>query len=312
MHVMTRVALLFFVLVSGQLVSATNDDLDLVRQHYAAAAYEEALAHIEGLASDRVTAPLEQYRALCLLALGRFQEGEAAFERLVRQSPQFVIAEGDIAPRLYVVFREVRRRVLSAIAGERYERGKAHFEADRFTDAATELRSVQRLLHDPMLRADPATADLRQLAEGFLRLAELSAARAPEPTDALARAGTAVDPNAALSPVVSRPASPTAPAAKIYSAADAEVTPPAPLSRDMPVWDPPAVMARYLEYHGEVEVVVDERGRVEHVEITRRTIPSYDASLMHATARWRFEPARRSERAVKYRLAYEFALAPTR
>jgi hypothetical protein len=308
-------SLAFFLLLTlGQ--AAPPDNLAIVRGHYAAAAYEEALAHVAGLGAAAVTPEIEQFRALCLLALGRNEEGQQSFERLVRQAPLYVIPEAEISPRMFAVFRDVRRRVLPLVVRERYNRGKSAFDEKQYDTAVVELRDLMRLLNDPDAATDATTfADLRQLTDGFLRLAEAELALA-------ARAAAPPPPLAPPGPVEAAPATP-APAATrddglrvtrivVYSRADREVVPPVELERFMPPWNPPAVMARFLEYRGELEVVVDEAGRVEGARMLRQTIPSYDLTLIGATAGWRFAPARRNGEPVKFRLTFEVVLAPNR
>lgn len=301
----------FLLLILGQAVPP--DDLTIVRAHYTTAAYEEALAHVAGLDAALVTPDLEQIRALCLLALGRIDEGQQSFERLVRQAPFYVIPEKEVSPRMYGVFREVRSRVLPAVVRERYNRGKASFDEKRYEAAATELREVMRLLNDPDAAADATTfADLRQLTDGFLRLAEAELALA-------ARAAAAPSPPTSASVEEPTP-SPAAPRGDelrvtrivVYSREDQGVIAPVELERFMPPWNPPAVMARFLEYRGELEVIVDEAGRVEAARMIRPTIPSYDLALIGATDAWRFVPARRNGDAVKYRLTFEVVLSPNR
>jgi TonB family protein len=54
-----------------------------------------------------------------------------------------------------------------------------------------------------------------------------------------------------------------------------------------------------------VEIVVDERGRVETATLTRSVAASFDPALLEATTRWRFQPALLGGRPVKYRRAFE-------
>jgi tetratricopeptide (TPR) repeat protein len=300
---------LLLLLVPGQ--ALPPDDLAVVRGHYAAAAYEEALAHITRLDATAVTPELEQFRALCLLALGRTEEGQQSFERLVRQAPLYVVPEAEISPRMYGVYRDVRRRVLPLIVRELYNKGKSSFDERRYDAAVVELREVMGLLNDPDAAADATTfADLRQLTDGFLRLAEAElalAARAAAPPP---------PPPATVEPVVTPPEATREDGLLVtrivvYSRTDKDVVPPVELQRFMPPWNPPAAM-RFVEYRGELEVIVDETGRVEDARMTRQTNPSYDLTLIGATAGWRFAPARRNGEPVKFRLTFEVVLAPNR
>ena len=314
------VPVLAFVLLLAAGQAPPADDLGVVRGHYAAAAYEEALAHMGALEPARVTPELEQLRALCLMALGRTDEGERSFERLVRQAPLYMIPETDIAPRMYSVFRDVRRRVLPLVVRELYARGKASFDAKRYEAATTELREMMRLLIDPDAAADAtAFADLRQLADGFLRLAEAELALAARiaATPPPAPPTSAEAPAAGPSPSAGAPDAPTATRSDelivtkiiVYSRDDRAVSPPVEVWRFMPSWNPPPAM-RLIEYRGELEVIVDETGRVQQARMLRPSNPSYDVTLVGATERWRFEPARLEGEPVKYRLTFQVVLAP--
>lgn len=290
--------------------AATPDDLAIVRGHYATAAYEEALAHVAALDVARVTPEIEQFRALCLLALGRTDEGQQAFERLVRLAPLYQIPEAQVSPRMFSVFRDVRRRVMPTIVREMYNRGKASYDQKQYALAVTELQELMRVLGDPDAAADAtAFADLRQLADGFIRLSEAEiefAARAAAPPPP----PPAPEPATVVAEVPPSPDTVTVTKIVVYSRDDQDVTAPVEIQRFMPPWDPPAVMARWAAYRGELEVIVDEAGGVEQAQMLRPTISSYDRALIGATERWRFAPARRNDEAVKYRLTFQVVLAP--
>ncbi len=287
-------------------------DVDAVKASYAAANYDDALQRISALEPERVSAQLEQYRALSLLALGRSAEAEQAFERLVRRAPLYRITEADVSPRIATMFREVRRRVLPSVAREMYARGKSSYDQKEFADATDQLKELLAVLSDPDVEGAAAGLDdLKQLAEGFVRLAEVEttlAARAaappppssPAPAPAAAAAPPAPDPTAAIVTKII-----------VYSAADTGVTPPVELERRMPPWVPPSVIARSnAEYRGELEIVVNEIGTVESAAMTRPTVPSYDLTLLESARRWRFKPALLGGQTVKYRLTYNVALTP--
>jgi tetratricopeptide (TPR) repeat protein len=284
-------------------------DADAIKASYAAANYDDALQRIGALTPDRVTPRIEQYRALSLLALGRNDEAEQAFERLVRQAPLYRISESDVSPRIATMFQDVRRRVLPSVAREMYAKGKSSYDQKQFTEASAQLTDLLTLLDDPDLGA--GTDDLRQLAEGFIRLAEIETtlaarAAAPPPTPAPApvpeAAPPAPDPTAAVVTKI-----------VVYSASDMGVAPPVELERRMPPWAPPPVIARSkAEFHGEITLVINEIGAVESAAMSRPTVPSYDVTLLEAARRWRYRPATLNGQTVKYRLSYDVALTPQR
>ena len=130
-------------------------------------------------------------------------------------------------------------------------------------------------------------SDLKQLAEGFLRLSEAEgAAAAAKPLPP--------PPSATPTQVNAPPEAPTAPAAPaVFSTTDKDVTLPVEIQRTLPRWVPPNPVARRVTFRGIVEVVVDERGAVESAAIRQSVTPYYDADLLTAAKTWRFRPATR-------------------
>ena len=69
---------------------AAQDPVQTVRDLYAAAAYEDALAAANRIQGQRPRA-VEQYRLYSLTALGRHEEAEQAMEALVRADPAYTL-----------------------------------------------------------------------------------------------------------------------------------------------------------------------------------------------------------------------------
>jgi TonB family protein len=96
----------------------------------------------------------------------------------------------------------------------------------------------------------------------------------------------------------------------IYSADEQDVKPPQELERALPRWIPPTnVMAR-MSFAGALEIVIDERGRVESAKIVRPISPGYDGALLRATSQWRYVPAQKDGKPVKYRQILAITLRP--
>lgn len=263
---------------------AAEDALTRVRALYEAARYEEALAALAPAAGDEpLTVPagqaLAQYRALCLVALGRNADAEKAVTDLLHQDPLFRLAGADVSPKLHVLFDAVRKRALPAIIRQRYEAGRKSFAGDNRAEAASHFKLVLALSADPAAAdpADPSTADLRMLAAGFLDLI----GRAP--------AG---------------PAPAHAPEA-IYSADDADVTPPAAVRQTVPPWRPGYGPAPIGERKVLLDVVISETGAVEKAVLMTKLNSMYDGALEAASRTWRYDPARRNGVAVRYRKVVE-------
>ena len=89
-----------------------QDALIAARDLYRAAAYEEALVRLDSLRGSAHVADegrfIEQYRAFCLLALGRTAEAQRAMEAVVVAAPSFRPSDAEESPRVNSAFREVR------------------------------------------------------------------------------------------------------------------------------------------------------------------------------------------------------------
>ena len=95
---------------------AAKDPVGAARELYTSARYDEALAVLDDLRpSDAATVSdrrsIEQYRSLCLLALGRGTEAEGAIAAVVTADPSYQPSETDASPRVRAAFSEVRRRL---------------------------------------------------------------------------------------------------------------------------------------------------------------------------------------------------------
>jgi hypothetical protein len=292
-------------------------DLAAAKALYASASYEEALAKLppDDGASD--IEQVEPIRALCLLALGKTDEAQRVLERLVARRPLLVLSEADVSPRLVQIFTDLRRKLLPQAARAVYARAKGSYDAKQFASSASEFKFLLALLNDPLM-ADSAAdfADLKMLADGFLKLSEAEVAAtkpaAPAQPPAPANAGgTTTAPTTAITPAATpQTSAPSGP--MIYSATDTDVKAPVEVTRQMPPWNPPNPTARMQIYRGLLEVIIDERGMVESAAIRRASFETYDSTLIDLTKQWRFRPARRGNEPVKYKMFYEILLRPPR
>ena len=117
--------------------AAQPNALNAARDLYASARYDEALAMLNGLPaanSPNVAdmTSVQQYRSLCLLALGRGPEAEQAIGAVVTANPSYQPSAAEASPRVRAAFTEVRQRLLPQIAQARYTEAKVAFDAKRF------------------------------------------------------------------------------------------------------------------------------------------------------------------------------------
>lgn len=287
--------ILIVVAATSAVSGAGQDPLASARELYASARYDEALATLDGLRESSVTTTLdrraiEQYRSLCLLALGRSNEADAAIAAVVRTDPFFLPGDGDASPRVRNAFTDVRRRMLPQIANEKYQAAKVTWDRKDYSEAADLFREVVALIDDPDMQGQ--LKDLRTIAAGFLELAATlakppEAPKPPEPVKA------------------PEPARPTP--ARIYVAEDPDVIQPVVLRQDMP--RVPAPVLAQARDRGVVEVVVNEQGRVQEATIRMSVHPMYDSLVMAAAREWRYHPAMINNVPVKFRKRIQIAVS---
>ena len=155
-----------------------QDHLAAAKELYRSAAFDDALTSFEIL-RDRMspTAPqrreVERYRAFCLIALGRGPEAAHAIEAILLAEPAYHPSETEVSPRVGVAFRDIRRRVLPAIAHGAYTAGRRAFDRKEYGAAAVEFQRVLTMMEDADMGSadgEPSAIDLRVLAEGFAEL----------------------------------------------------------------------------------------------------------------------------------------------
>lgn len=267
-----------------------RDVVGAARDLYASARYDEALAVLNDLrpadatsaVSDRKS--IEQYRSLCLLALGRGTEAESAIAAVVTADPSFLPGDAEASPRVRTAFSDVRRRLLPDIASARYAEAKASFDRKDYAVSVKQFKQVIALLDDPDMGGK--LADVRTLASGFL---DLAVAMTPPPP-------------APKPEVIAAPAPPPLPQPdpnRIYTMNDKDVTPPVVVRQDLPRLN--SSTKPQAKDRGVIEVVIDEQGRVSFEAIRASVHPMFDSELLNMAREWRYQPATMFGRPVKYR-----------
>jgi hypothetical protein len=304
------VAAALWALASPQQTGApSGPDLAAARALYAAGNYEEALSRLPTTPGDATVGEVDEYRALCLLALGRSAEAQHSLEDLVTRQPLFKMSETDISPRLVTMFRDTRKRMLPSTARDLYAKAKTDYEHEQYATSSAEFKDVLALLGDEDL-ADAAStlADLKMLAEGFSKLSDANAAEAAK----AAAAKAAATPPPPTTPPEASPTTPAAtpdPGEKIYTESDPAVVPPVAISAPYPTWRPPT--SRFnQDYHGLLRIVIDASGHVESAAMVVSVHVAYDPLLLAATKDWTFKPATLNGESVKYQRLIAVSLSP--
>jgi protein TonB len=285
------------ILLALSALAPAEDSLASARDLYASAAYEDALAVLNRLPQSNQ--PLEearavdQYRVLCLMALGRTAEAEHAIEAVIAGDPAFRPA-ADVSPRVRATFSDVRRRVLPVIIQQTYSSGKAAFDRKDFAAAASAFTQMLVMMTDPDVEAaagKPPLSDLRTLAAGFRDLAATAAPPPPPPPP----------------PADPVPVAPPAPAVpRVYMASDLDVVPPIPLQQQLPAFPGQLTVAR----QGLIDVLIDETGVVQTATMTQSVSRQYDGLAVAAARNWRYRPATLNGMPVKYRKAVQVSVKP--
>jgi len=268
------IAAVVILCAAGAARISASEDLTRAKDLYHAAAYDDALMVLSGMKvapSETVEANL--YRVLCLIALDRRDEAKEAMGKLIETAPLYQLPEEETSPRVRAMFAEVRKAQLPAVIQRAYAEAKAAFDR-KDPDAASRFDDVLALLRDPDVAADPALADLATVATGFRDLSKAGVA----PSAATPSAPPAAPPPAAATS--RRPPVPT-------PASTGVIVPPIPISQSFP----PLQLREAREWDGEVEVVIDQSGKVVSARMTKSVHPQYDVILLNAAKNWTYRPA---------------------
>ena len=307
MMAMRCAAALWFVVLAPLAAAAAENTLAAARDLYAAAAYEDALVILNQL-SEASHGPdeersIQQYRAFCLLALGRTADAEQAIAAVVAVQPRYQPGDGEVSPRVRTTFAEVRRRVLPTVIQQQYAIAKSSYDRKNYAEAAERFNYVLDVLNDPEVRASaaqPPLSDLKTLAVGFRDLA-VTAATPPAPP----KLEPAPPPVSAPVAVAATPSVPAAP--RIYNPGEPGVVPPVTVRQLLPPFPSTAAVPRQAQ--GVIEVVIDETGAVETALIRVPLNAAYDRQAVIAAKAWLYMPATLNGKPVKFRKAVQINVA---
>ena len=282
---------------------AQQETLARAKDYYASAAYEEALDVLRKLN----TAPpsddareIAVYQLFCLLALGRLEETKKTIETIVRADPLYHLSEDAASPRVRTLFEDTRRPLLPGIIKDLYTKAKAAYDRKDFAEATNGFDRVIGLIDDAGLADSPGIGDILTLATGFRDLIGVPAPAAPAPPPLAPKTDPSPAPSAAAKP-------PEAP--RTYGPHDGFVVRPIAISNQLPAWRPTGLDARQ-EFNGDLELLIDETGKVISAVLRRSVHRLYDPVLIEAAQRWKFQPATFNGMPVRYRYVVEVHLRP--
>jgi hypothetical protein len=316
------------VLASTSVTSGqVPDTLMKAKALYADASYDEALTVLKN--SDAAEA--HQYRALCLIALGRTQEAERALEALINVAPTYAIDAADLPPRMVAMYTQTRRRIIPSVVKRMFTEARADFQAKHMAGARDKFEKVLTLTQDAAMANSAEAVDLQLLVASYLDIVKNSAPApvqanapvvvgtfaAPAPiassatgsssvtatSPAASGARTAVMPASATTSMATTPAtvvtsSPAAAAPAAGAPAAAMVRAPAAATRQVV----PAATIRQTfpaftttgsprPMSGAVRVTIGPDGKVSNAVMEVPIDPRYDAKVLAATRSWLYKPA---------------------
>ena len=274
------------------------------KELYSAANYDEALAMLNTLSmsgeSAEDAAAVAMYRVLCLVAVGRSAEVDAAIDRLVSQHPLYRPPSDELSPRMRTAISSARVKTLPSLVQKRYEESKTAYDRGDFAASSVGFKWVLSALADPdisSLSGQPPLADLKTLAAGFIDLSE----KALAPPAAVAPA-----PTAAAVVIAPPPPAPTRDLSKVFSTDDSDVVAPVTIQQKMPQF-PGALTATMA---GVIEVVINAAGAVESARLMESVHPRYDPMLLSQAKKWQYQPARLDGTPVRYLKRIQISLTP--
>jgi TonB family protein len=257
-----------------------------IRELYEAADYDRALLLADEPERAGGSAPdardIRVYEALCLLAVGNRSRAAEKLEDIIRADPLYQPST-DLPKRLKLLVDDVRDALRPVLARSHYREGRDKFAAAQYEAASREFSLVLELTDPAHDKPQQEQADLRLLASSFLDLAERALVG-----ERLARAKVAETPQ----PV---PALQSGPAL---------VVPPVAIRQDVPPWPASLAAARRTDSRGVLtgmlELAITEEGTVSSARLNKSIHPLYDAMLLSAAKRWKYQPATRNGAPIEY------------
>jgi len=250
--------------------AAAQEPLTKAKALYDAAAYEDALTILTPVEVPEA----QQYKALCLLALGRSQDAAGAVERLVTAQPTFEPSAADVPPRFVTLVTDAKRKLLPTLARRTFNEARDQYKNGSKEEALRRFDLVLTITSDASFKQSADAEDLRTLASGFIELAKASAPVAP-PAPA--------------------PAAPKPPE-RVRATEPPEIVQPVVVKQFIPPVPPevgnqggPLVSLR---------VTIGVNGRVTEATVQQSAHPLYDRLVVQASRDWIYQPAMLNGRPV--------------
>jgi hypothetical protein len=186
------------------------------------------------------------------------------YDRLVLADPLYRLTPDRATPEAVAALRDSRSVLVPDIARRDFERARAAFDAGAYDRAAGEATRVLRMLDQ--LEPGVSPPGLSEAARDLL--ARIDVARSREDQ-------------------------------RVYTEADAGITPPEALSRQLPMAPPVGVSKGQI---GTLEMVISRSGQVEAIKLHTPLNRYHERMIVSAAKAWRYRPAVKEGKPVRYRL----------
>ena len=277
---------------------SAQEPLTKAKALYDAANYEDALTLLAPVHDPEA----QQYRALCMLALGRSQDASREVDSLIASAPTFEPSAEDVSPRFVAMVADAKKRLLPGIARKTFNEARDQFKSGDRAGAAKKFDLVVTITATDGFKDTSEAEDLRTLASGFIELADASPKARPEqkaPMPAVEPARIA-EATPAPSPT---PATPTAPPSST-AALPSPGTPPSSADVSQPVVVRQIIPAIPSGISGmgsptaSVRVEIGTDGHVIKASMQQSAHPLYDRLVLQAAREWLYTPAMLNGRPV--------------
>ena len=288
-------------------VAAGQDSVQTVRDLYASAAYEDALAAVSRVQGEGQR-EVEPYRVFSLTALGRTAEAQKVMEAMIQADPSYVLDPAETPPRVQEAFTRVQQRMLPVVTKQLYSDARAALDRKDREEAISRFEKLLKII-DSAGAAAASMDEMRVLADGFLGLSKALPGATPAAAPPAVSGGSAPVTASAGSPAPTPSVTPSRPAPARTSAVVSETRPVA-ISQSLPAWFPSDSLSRRSEFNGSVKVNIGTDGRVSDAEIVDSVHPTYDSMLLRAARGWLYQPAKRDDVPIASELLVEVNLRP--
>lgn len=261
---------------------SAQEPLTKAKALYDAANYEEALTLLAPVHEPEA----RQYRALCMLALGRAQDASTEVDSLIASAPTFEPSAEDVSPRFVSMVADAKKRLLPGIARKTFNEARNQFKSGDRAGAAKMFDLVVTLAATDGFKDTSEAEDLRTLASGFIELAGAAPQVRPEQKSPA--------PTTATTPPSSAEALPS-PATDLAS--PIEVSQPVVVRQIIPAI--PSGIAGQGSPTASVRVEIGTDGRVISASMQQSAHPLYDRLVLQAAREWLYTPAMLNGRPVR-------------